>query len=148
MPMVTTPGTGQKFCKRLSGACGSRKLTAWMTAGCDAQDFHMRWFDDHMEDGVTVENVSDRITSFQISGPPAQYLIKDVSVTDVSVKAFRVLDVERLPIGQSEAVLRQVSHTGDVGFEICGYAMGSGRSDMSCGRQARPTGSGLSGCRR
>jgi dimethylglycine dehydrogenase len=92
-----------------------------LTASYGAQDFHMRWFDQHMEAGVTVENVSDRLTGFQIAGPLARDLLQDVAREDVSDMAF--LDVRRLTIGLSRAVVQRVSYTGDLGYEIYVDAM-------------------------
>jgi dimethylglycine dehydrogenase len=43
-----------------------------LTASYGAQGFHMRWFERHLEDGVAVENISDRSTGFQIAGPRAR----------------------------------------------------------------------------
>jgi dimethylglycine dehydrogenase len=87
-----------------------------LTASYGAQDFHMRWFDRHMEDGVEVTNVSDRITGFQIAGPRARDLLQDVTREDVS--DMRFLDLRRLTIGLSQAVVQRVSYTGDLGYEI------------------------------
>jgi dimethylglycine dehydrogenase len=87
-----------------------------LTASYGAQDFHMRWFDRHMEDGVELANVSDRITGFQIAGPRARDLLQDVTREDVS--DMRFLDLRRLTIGLSQAVVQRVSYTGDLGYEI------------------------------
>lgn len=94
-----------------------------LTASYGAQDFHMRWFDSHMEEGVTVENVSDRITGFQIAGPRARDLLQDVTRADVGPEAFRFLDARRMIIGLSEALVQRVSYTGDLGYEIYVDAM-------------------------
>jgi dimethylglycine dehydrogenase len=94
-----------------------------LTASYGAQDFHMRWFEDHLEGDVTVENVSDRVTGFQIAGPKARDLLQDVTRADVGPGAFRFLDVKRLTIGLSEAVVQRVSYTGDLGYEIYVDAM-------------------------
>ena len=92
-----------------------------LTASYGAQDFHMRWFDRHREDGVEVTNVSDRITGFQIAGPRARDLLQDVAQSDIS--GMRFLDVRRLTIGLSQAVVQRVSYTGDLGYEIYVDAM-------------------------
>jgi dimethylglycine dehydrogenase len=94
-----------------------------LTASYGAQDFHMRWFERHLEGDVTVENVSDRITGFQIAGPRARGLLQDVTRSDVGPEDFQFLDVKRLTIGLSEAVVQRVSYTGDLGYEIYVDAM-------------------------
>lgn len=87
-----------------------------LTASYGAQAFHMRWFQRHAEAGVQVENISDRLTGFQIAGP----LAKDVlaACTRHNVGALRFMDVARMTIGMVDCVVQRVSYTGDLGYEI------------------------------
>ena len=50
-----------------------------LTASYGAQGWHGRWFEQHMEDGVRVENISDTRTGFQIAGPKARELLARVT---------------------------------------------------------------------
>ena len=43
-----------------------------VTASYGAQGWHSRWFEQNMQDGVQVENISDARSGFQIAGPQAQ----------------------------------------------------------------------------
>ncbi|MEJ6388448.1 GcvT family protein [Gymnodinialimonas ulvae] len=92
-----------------------------LTGSYGAQDFHMRWFDQHKEDGVRVENLSDRRTGFQIAGPLARDVLQAVAREEVS--DMRFMDVRHLTIGCSTAIVQRVSYTGDLGFEIYVDAM-------------------------
>jgi dimethylglycine dehydrogenase len=94
-----------------------------LTASYGAQDFHMRWFDDHLSGDVRVENVSDRVTGFQIAGPRARDLLAKVTTANVSAEAFRFMDAKPLVIGLSQALVQRVSYTGDLGYEIYVDAM-------------------------
>ncbi len=94
-----------------------------LTASYGAQDFHMRWFDQHAVAGVTVENISDRRTGFQIAGPHARDLLARVTRADVSAASFRFMDVKRLAVGLCDAIVQRVSYTGDLGYEIYVDAM-------------------------
>ena len=89
-----------------------------LNASYGSQDFHLRWFQDHLEDGVTVENVSDQITGFQIAGPHARDVLAKVTRADVSNAALPFLGVRRLTIGMADCVVQRVSYTGDLGYEI------------------------------
>jgi dimethylglycine dehydrogenase len=89
-----------------------------LTASYAAQDFHMRWFNQHRQEGVTVENISDRRTGFQIAGPRARDLLAKVTRADVSAGAFRFMDVKHLSVGLCDAIVQRVSYTGDLGYEI------------------------------
>ncbi|MDE3237615.1 MAG: FAD-dependent oxidoreductase [Paracoccaceae bacterium] len=89
-----------------------------VTASYGAQGWHMRWFEQHLEDGVTVENVSDLRTGFQIAGPKARELLARVTRADVSGEAFRFMDVRRMTVGMANCIVQRVSYTGDLGYEI------------------------------
>ena len=89
-----------------------------LTASYGAQGWHGRWFDQNMSDGVTVENVSDSRTGFQIAGPNARDLLARATRSDVSNDAFRFMDVKRLTIGMANCIVQRVSYTADLGYEI------------------------------
>jgi dimethylglycine dehydrogenase len=89
-----------------------------LTASYASQGFHMRWFERHLEDGVAVENISDRSTGFQIAGPRARELLSRVTRADVSAEALRFMDVQEMPVGYTDALIQRVSYTGDLGYEI------------------------------
>ncbi len=84
-----------------------------------AQDYHMRWFLQHLPDeGVTLRNVSlDRI-GFQIAGPSARELLSRTTRADVSNEAFPFLHTRQMEVGLSPATVCRVSYTGDLGYEI------------------------------
>ncbi|MCC6305614.1 MAG: FAD-dependent oxidoreductase [Rhodobacteraceae bacterium] len=87
-----------------------------LTASYGAQAWHMRWFSDHAEAGVTVENRSDARTGFQIAGPRARELLSRVCRADVA--AFGFMDVRRLTVGMVDVIAQRVSYTGDLGWEL------------------------------
>ncbi|NNF70967.1 MAG: FAD-dependent oxidoreductase [Rhodobacteraceae bacterium] len=89
-----------------------------LTASYGSQDYHLRWFESHLDDGVRVENTSDSLTGFQIAGPEARELLSRVTSTDVSGDAFRFLDVRRMTVGMADCIVQRVSYTGDLGYEI------------------------------
>nr|WP_216603816.1 FAD-dependent oxidoreductase [Ruegeria sp. HKCCD6228] len=87
-----------------------------LTASYGAQNFHMRWFRQHQQDGATVENISDRRTGFQIAGPKAREVLAACTRADVS--DMRFMDVRRMVVGMTDCIVQRVSYTGDLGFEI------------------------------
>jgi len=89
-----------------------------LTASYGAQVYHARWFAKNADDGVVVENISDRRTGFQIAGPKARDLLSRVTRADVSAEAFRFMHVKRMVIGMADAIVQRLSYTGDLGFEI------------------------------
>ncbi|MFN6951967.1 MAG: FAD-dependent oxidoreductase [Albidovulum sp.] len=89
-----------------------------ITGSYGAQDQHLRWFEANLAPGVTVENVSDRITGFQIAGPKARDLLARVTRADVSAAAFKFMDAKQLTVGMVDCLVQRVSYTGDLGYEI------------------------------
>lgn len=91
-----------------------------LTASYGAQAYHMRWFDAHAAPDVAVENVSDRITGFQVAGPQAAAVLR---ATGADIAGMRFMDVRRATIGMVETRIQRVSYTGDLGFEVYCDAM-------------------------
>ncbi|KJZ25243.1 GcvT family protein [Tritonibacter mobilis] len=87
-----------------------------LTASYGAQAYHMRWFLQNLDEGVTVDNVSDRVNGFQIAGPKAREVLQACTRSDIS--DMRFLDVRHLTVGMVECVVQRVSYTGDLGYEI------------------------------
>ncbi|KAG1647841.1 Dimethylglycine dehydrogenase, mitochondrial [Nymphon striatum] len=87
-----------------------------LTASYGSQAYHYRWFISHLEDGVNVENISDRRNGFQIAGPNARDVLQSCTRRDISEMKF--LDVWEMTVGQANCIVQRVSYTGDLGFEI------------------------------
>ena len=88
-----------------------------LTASYGSQAYHFRWFQQNEEDGVTVRNISDKRTGFQIAGPKARAVLDAVTRADIS--DMRFMDVRPLVVGQVACIVQRVSYTGDLGYEIC-----------------------------
>ncbi|MEQ8255116.1 MAG: FAD-dependent oxidoreductase [Roseovarius confluentis] len=87
-----------------------------LTASYGAQAYHMRWFEQNAEMGVTVENISDRLNGFQIAGPKSRDLLAACTRADISDMAF--MDLRHISVGMVDCLVQRVSYTGDLGFEI------------------------------
>ena len=87
-----------------------------LTASYGSQAYHQRWFEENMAPGVTLQNISDRRTGFQIAGPKAAEVLQ--SCTTVNVAEIKFLDVIELMVGSTACLAQQVSYTGDHGFEL------------------------------
>ncbi|MCE8524203.1 FAD-dependent oxidoreductase [Ruegeria pomeroyi] len=87
-----------------------------LTASYGSQDYHMRWFQKHQEDGVTIENISDKRNGFQIAGPKARAVLAACTRDDVD--SLRFMDVRRMVVGMTDCIVQRVSYTGDLGYEI------------------------------
>ncbi|AUC55063.1 glycine cleavage system protein T [Sagittula sp. P11] len=111
-PMLSPPG---RIIGDFTVACLS-ETEFRLTASYGAQAYHMRWFLQHQQDGVTIENISDSSTGFQLAGPKARDILQACTRTDLS--DMRFLDVRRMTVGMTDCLVQRVSYTGDLGFEI------------------------------
>ena len=89
--------------------------TFHLTASYGAQGQHMRWFLQHEEYGVSIENISDKLNGFQIAGPNSATLLAACTRDPMDMK---FLDVRPMTVGQVSCTVQRVSYTGDLGFEI------------------------------
>ncbi len=89
-----------------------------LIASYAAQGWHMRWFTDHLEPGVQIENISETRTGFQIAGPQARTLLARCTRADVDNTALGFLRARRMTVGMADCIVQRVSYTGDLGFEI------------------------------
>ena len=87
-----------------------------LTASYGAQAYHMRWCQQHQEADVTVENISDKLTGFQIAGPRAREVL--AACTRDDVRSMRFMDVREIIVGMSTVRVQRLSYTGDLGYEI------------------------------
>jgi len=90
--------------------------TFQLTASYGSQAYHMRWFQQNLTGDVAVENVSDRLTGFQIAGPKARAVLQACTRDDISDMAF--MDIRKMTVGMVDCLVQRVSYTGDLGFEI------------------------------
>ena len=86
-----------------------------LTASYGAQAYHMRWFLSHLDDGVQVENLSDRVNGFQIAGPKAREVLATVTRAPTDLN---FMEARRMVIGMTDCLVQRVSYTGDLGYEI------------------------------
>ncbi|NIZ15044.1 FAD-dependent oxidoreductase, partial [Phaeobacter sp. HF9A] len=87
-----------------------------LTASYGAQAYHMRWFQQHLDAGVAIDNLSDRVNGFQIAGPKAREVLQACTRSDISALRFR--DLRRMTLGMVDCLVQRLSYTGDLGYEI------------------------------
>lgn len=93
----------------------------WFIVGSGmAEDYHLRWFDQHLptDRSVAVQASGCTLVGLSIAGPRARELLSRVTTSDVSGEAFRFMDIRRMGIGLCEALVGRISYTGDLGYEI------------------------------
>ncbi|MFN3143761.1 MAG: FAD-dependent oxidoreductase [Paracoccaceae bacterium] len=94
--------------------------TWWIMGSYYLRTWHMRWFNDHLQDGVSVRDLGEEICGFAVVGPKSRAVVEAVAETDLSDLPF--MGCRRADIGLVRAHVARMSVTGELGFEInCRY---------------------------
>ncbi len=88
----------------------------WIVGSYYLREWHMRWFTDHMGDGVDLRDISDDVTGFLVTGPRAGDIVAALGKSPVSDLPF--MGCGRFDIGLIRAHVGRLSFTGELGFEI------------------------------
>jgi dimethylglycine dehydrogenase len=92
--------------------------TWWLMGSYYLRQWHMRWFEGHMSEGVAVRDISDDIVGFALAGPNSRKLLERVTHQDVSNQEFGFLACKGLDVGLIRARVGRLSVTGELGYEI------------------------------
>jgi dimethylglycine dehydrogenase len=90
----------------------------WITGSYYLRQWHMRWFEAHAREGVTVRDISDVTLGFSISGPKSRELLARLTDQDVSNAALPFMGCTMIDIGQIRAKIGRLSVAGELGYEI------------------------------
>ena len=90
--------------------------TYWIMGSYYLRAWHMRWFNEHIQDGVSIRDLGDKICGFALIGPNSHSVLQRVAEEDISDMSF--MDCKKLDIGLVRSRIARMSVTGEMGFEI------------------------------
>ncbi len=90
----------------------------WIMGSYYLREWHMRWFHDHLEEGVTVRDISDRMVGFGLAGPKSRTVLESLTNADVSHQAMPFLACREMDVGLLRARVGRLSVCGELGYEI------------------------------
>ncbi|MCB1449116.1 MAG: FAD-dependent oxidoreductase [Nitratireductor sp.] len=90
----------------------------WIMGSYYLREWHMRWFNDHMADGVAVRDISDNVTGFSLSGPKSREVLQKLTETDISHEAMPFMACAEMDVGLVRARVGRLSVAGELGYEI------------------------------
>jgi len=90
----------------------------WIMGSYYLREWHMRWFHDHLTDGVTVRDISDTVVGFGLSGPKSRAVLERLTHQDVSGAALPFLGCQTIDVGLIRAKVARMSVCGELGYEI------------------------------
>ncbi|MEO9338846.1 FAD-dependent oxidoreductase [Mesorhizobium sp. SB112] len=92
--------------------------TWWIMGSYYLREWHMRWWEQFADGGVTVRDVSDDWVGFSLCGPLSREVLQRVTADDLSNQALRFFSCKTLDVGPVRAKVGRMSVTGEMGFEI------------------------------
>ena len=81
-----------------------------------AENYHMRWFIDHLDDDMDVDiaPMGLGLSGLSIAGPNARDVLAKITHEDVSNEGLAFMDVQEMELGMAPVILGRVSFTGDL----------------------------------
>jgi dimethylglycine dehydrogenase len=90
----------------------------WIMGSYYLRAWHMRWFLDHIEEGVSVQDISDAVIGFALAGPRSRDLIQSLAGRDLSDKVLPFMGCTEVDIGLIRTKVGRLSVEGELGYEI------------------------------
>jgi len=90
--------------------------TWWLMGSYYLRRWHMRWFYDHMAQGVTVRDLGEEMAGFSLSGPNALQVIEKLTEDPIADLPF--MGCGAFDIGLVRAKVGRLSVSGEAGYEI------------------------------
>ncbi len=88
----------------------------WIMGSYYLRAWHMRWFDDHLDDGVSVRDLGEDTVGFSLAGPKSRDVI--VKLTDGAVGELPFMGCADFDIGLLRCRVGRLSVAGELGYEI------------------------------
>jgi len=92
--------------------------TWWIMGSYYLRAWHLRWFHEHMGEGVEVSDISDDICGFSLSGPASREVLSRLTDADVSKAALPFMGCREMDVGLLRAKVGRLSVCGELGYEI------------------------------
>ncbi|MBY6162098.1 FAD-dependent oxidoreductase [Mameliella alba] len=89
--------------------------TWWIMGSYYLREWHMRWFEDHMDDGVTIRDMGEEICGFALTGPRSKAVIEKLCPAAAHLP---FMGCAQLDVGLFRARVARMSVAGELGYEI------------------------------
>ncbi|MBK0399550.1 FAD-dependent oxidoreductase [Limibaculum sp. M0105] len=90
--------------------------TWWIMGSYYLREWHMRWFHDHMHEGVDLRDLSDDIVGFSLAGPNSRKVLEKLTADPIAELPF--MGCGSFDIGLIRARVGRLSVAGELGYEI------------------------------
>jgi len=90
--------------------------TYWIMGSYYLRAWHMRWFHDHMMEGVTLRDLGEEMCGFALTGPNARAVLQKLVEGDLTPMPF--MGCASFDVGLLRAKVARMSVAGELGYEI------------------------------
>lgn len=90
--------------------------TWWIMGSYYLREWHMRWFHDHMGEGVEVRDISDATVGFSLSGPNSRKVME--ALGDGPIGDLPFMGCGTFDVGMLRCKVGRLSVAGELGYEI------------------------------
>lgn len=88
----------------------------WLMGSYYLRAFHMRWFNEHLIEGVDVKDISDGIVGFTLSGPNSRKILSQL--TKSSIEQYKMMSCFDADLGNIRVKIARMSLSGELAYEI------------------------------
>ncbi len=88
----------------------------WIMGSYYLRAWHMRWFHDHLSDGVSIRDLGEDMVGFSLAGPKSREVI--AKLTDSDIETLPFMGCGEFDIGLIRAKVGRLSVAGELGYEI------------------------------
>ncbi|MBT8460085.1 MAG: FAD-dependent oxidoreductase [Boseongicola sp.] len=89
--------------------------TWWIMGSYNLRTWHMRWFMDHISDGVSIADLGEEVAAFALTGPNSRKVLQELVHEDINLP---FLGCAEMDVGLVSAKVARMSVAGELGFEI------------------------------
>ena len=94
--------------------------TWWIMGSYYLRQWHMRWFHDHLEDGVNVRDLGEEVCGFGLTGPNSRKVVE--KITDGDIASLPFMGCGSFDLGLVRTQIGRMSVAGELGYELnCRY---------------------------
>ncbi|RBI73558.1 glycine cleavage system protein T [Roseovarius sp. TE539] len=90
--------------------------TWWIMGSYYLRAWHMRWFRDHIEDGVNIRDLGEEMVGFSLAGPKARAVLE--KTTDGDIAGLPFMGCGHFDVGLIRGRIGRLSVAGELGYEI------------------------------
>ena len=94
--------------------------TWWIMGSYYLRQWHMRWFNDHLEEGVRVRDLGEEVCGFGLTGPNSGKVLE--MITDGDIASLPFMGCGSFDVGLVRTRIGRMSVAGELGYELnCRY---------------------------